>query len=183
MKKAIISSKTFPSAWNFSKIVPVAKIKDPCRLEDYRPISILPALSKALEKIMKDQIVSFCNERCLLNRFQSGFRPGHSTTTALLKITDDYSMDFDRNFISILVLLDFSKAFDTVNLKLLCQKLKNTFKFFESSIKLVESYLTGRSHCVFANGALSTFLQVTQDVPQGSILVIFTYHQRHIKNP
>jgi hypothetical protein len=51
--KRTISSKIFPSAWKISKIVPVAKVKDPCRLQDYRPISILLALSKALEKVMK----------------------------------------------------------------------------------------------------------------------------------
>jgi Reverse transcriptase (RNA-dependent DNA polymerase) len=165
-----ISSKTFPGAWKRSKIVPVPKIRDPSRLKDYRPISILPALSKALEKIMKDQIVAFCNERNLLNRYQSGFRPGHSTTTALLKITDDISLELDRNFISILTLLDFSKAFDSVNFKLLCQKLKNQFYFSESAIMFIKSYLTGRSQCVFANGAFSGFLPVTQGVPQGSIL-------------
>jgi hypothetical protein len=165
-----ISSKTYPSAWKLSKIVPVAKVKDPCRLKDYRPISILPALSKALEKIMKDQIVDFCNERNLLDRYQSGFRRGHSTTTALLKITDDIAINMDKNLISILVLLDFSKAFDTVNFKLLCQKLRNLFRFSESAIQLIKSYLTDRSQCVFADGALSSFLPVTQGVPQGSIL-------------
>jgi Reverse transcriptase (RNA-dependent DNA polymerase) len=88
--------------FNKTKIVPVAKVKDPCWLKDYRPISILPALSKALEKIMKDQIVLFCNERGLLNRYQSGFRSGQSTTTALLKITDDIGMDMDNILMSIL---------------------------------------------------------------------------------
>jgi Reverse transcriptase (RNA-dependent DNA polymerase) len=119
---------------------------------------------------MNDQIVFFCNERGLLNHYQSGFRSGHSTTTALLKITDDIGMDLDNNLMSILVLLDFSKAFDTVNFKLLCQKLRIFFRFSESAIKIIESSLRGRSQCVFANGALSSFLAVTQGVPQGSIL-------------
>jgi hypothetical protein len=88
-------------------VLPAAKIKDPSRLKEYSS-----ALSYALERIMKDQIVAFCNERDLLNRFQSGFWLGHSTTTALLKITDDISIEMDVVF---LVLLDFSKAFDTVN--------------------------------------------------------------------
>jgi hypothetical protein len=57
-----------------SKIVPFAKAKDSCKLKDYRPISILPAFSKALKKFMKDQTVLFCYEIDLLNRFQSGFR-------------------------------------------------------------------------------------------------------------
>jgi Reverse transcriptase (RNA-dependent DNA polymerase) len=66
-----------PTAWKRSKIVPVAKVKDPSWLKDYRPISILLALLKVLENIMMNQIVAFCNEKNLLNRFQSGFRPGH----------------------------------------------------------------------------------------------------------
>jgi hypothetical protein len=165
-----ITSKIFPDDWKRSKIVPIAKIKDPSRLKDYRPISILPALSKALENIMKEQIMTFCNARNLLNRYQSGFRPGHSTTTALLKITDDISMEMDRKFITILVLLDFSKAFDTVNFKLLCHKLKTIFFFSDSAIKFINSYLTDRTQCVYANGQFSSFLPVTQGVPQGSIL-------------
>jgi hypothetical protein len=76
-----IPSKTFPGAWKTSKIVPVAKIKDPCEFKDYRPISILPALLKALELVMKDQFVSFCDGRGIISEFQSGFRPGHSMTT------------------------------------------------------------------------------------------------------
>jgi Reverse transcriptase (RNA-dependent DNA polymerase) len=162
-----ISSKTFPGAWKISKIVPVAKSKDPSRLKNYRPISILPALSNALEKIMKDQIVTFCNERGLLNRLQSGFRAGHSTTTALLKITDDISKELDRNLVTILLLLDFFKAFDTVNFKLLCQKLRNFFYFSESAIEFVKSYLTGRPQCVlfvYANDSFSSYLPVTQGV-------------------
>jgi Reverse transcriptase (RNA-dependent DNA polymerase) len=134
-----IASKTFPTAWKRSKIVPVAKVKNPGWLKDYRPISILPALSKALENIMKDQIVAFCNEKGLLNRFQSGSRPGHSTTTALLKITGDVSMEMDHEFVTILALFDFSKAFNK-----LCHKLKTIFFFSDSVIELIKSYLTDR---------------------------------------
>jgi hypothetical protein len=74
---------------------------------------------------MKDQIMVFCNERGLLNRFQSGFRHGHSTTTALLNITDDISMEMDRGFTTILAFLE---AFDTVDFKLLSEN-ENHFLF------------------------------------------------------
>jgi Reverse transcriptase (RNA-dependent DNA polymerase) len=165
-----ISTRTFPDAWKTSKIVPVAKVKDPGELKDYRPISILAALSKALELIMRDQIVSFCNERGLIDVFQSGFRPGHSTTTALLKITDDILVELERKFLTILVLLDFSKAFDTVSHDLLCRKLLSFFSFSDSAVQFVRSYLTGRTQCVFSNDAFSFFTDVTQGVPQGSVL-------------
>jgi Reverse transcriptase (RNA-dependent DNA polymerase) len=78
-------------------------------------------------------------------------------------------MEIDRKFITILALLDFSKAFDTVNFKKLCHKLKTVFFFSDSAIELNQSYLTDRTQSVFANGTFSSFLPVTQGVPQGSI--------------
>jgi hypothetical protein len=111
--------------------------RDPGEFKDYRPISILAALSKALELVMRDQIVSFCDERGLISEFQSDFRPGHSTTTALLKVTDDISIELERKFLTILVILDFSKAFDTVSHDVLCQKLHSLFNFTDSAVRCV----------------------------------------------
>jgi hypothetical protein len=68
----------------------------------------------------------------------------------IAKYFECMAMDIDKNLMSILVLFDFSKAFDTVNFKLMCQKLRNIFRFSESAIKLIKSYLTDRSQCVFA---------------------------------
>jgi hypothetical protein len=80
-----------------------------------RPISILPALSKALEILMRDQIVCFLETVGALDVFQSGFRSGHSTVTALLNITDNVHGYLDRGLFVVLVLLDFTKAFGSVD--------------------------------------------------------------------
>jgi hypothetical protein len=79
-----ITSGTFPAAWKVSRVVPIAKISDPLEPKDYRPVSILPALSKALKIVMRDQIVVYIESTRPLNPFQFGFRFGHSTITGLL---------------------------------------------------------------------------------------------------
>jgi hypothetical protein len=70
-------------------VIPIAKISDPLELKDYKPISILPALSKAVKMVMRDQIVSFLDCARALDRFQSSFRKCHSTVKALLGVSDD----------------------------------------------------------------------------------------------
>jgi Reverse transcriptase (RNA-dependent DNA polymerase) len=82
-----------------------------------------------LELLMKDQIMPFVIRKSYLNRFQSGFRSAHSTTTALLNVTDDFRQACERRLIIVLLLLDFSKAFDSVIHDLLCNKLLSSFNF------------------------------------------------------
>jgi hypothetical protein len=101
---------SFLAEWKISKIIPVAKIPNPLEPKNYRPISILPSLSKALELVMHDQIVDCIKSHNLLSPYQSGFHAGHSTVTALLNITDDIYRDLEEG---LFVLLDFSKAFNT----------------------------------------------------------------------
>jgi Reverse transcriptase (RNA-dependent DNA polymerase) len=105
--------------WKYSRVVPIPKIDDPLQPNEFRPISILPSLSKNLELIMRDLIVEYLQNHYLLDTYQSGFRAGHSMATALLTITDDIYKDIDHGLFVILVLLDFSKAFDTVDHSLL----------------------------------------------------------------
>jgi hypothetical protein len=82
--------------------------------------------------------VSFCDGRGIISEFQSGFRPGHSMITALLKVTVDISVELERKFLTILVLLDFSKAFDTISHDLLGQKFNFLFNFSDFAVRFVQ---------------------------------------------
>uniref|UniRef100_A0A2A4JPY6 Uncharacterized protein n=1 Tax=Heliothis virescens TaxID=7102 RepID=A0A2A4JPY6_HELVI len=108
-------SCSFPDCWKEAIIVPLPKISNPAALSDYRPISILPYLSKVLEHLVHYQLSSYLSCNNLLNPFQSGFRPGHSTVTALLKVTDDIRLAMENKSLTLLVLLDFSSAFNSVD--------------------------------------------------------------------
>ena len=139
-------------------------------VEDFRSISILPFLSKIFENLLKDQILDFINPSGHLTRMQSGFRAGYSTASALLRVTHDFKEALSKKMIVILLLLDFSKAFDSVDHDILCGKLVNKFRFSTSAASLISNYLTGRTQSVMIDGIMSDFLPVTKGVPQGSIL-------------
>lgn len=161
----IIMSGNFPSRWRHAKIIPLPKTKT-----EFRPIAILPYFSKVLEKIMSSQMNSHLVEHNYLSNYQSGFRSKHSCITALIDVAENIRSDIDEGKIEILVLLDHSKAFDTVDHDILCLKLKYIFNYSSTAIKLIRSYLGNRSQSVFLNGDISDPLPVTRGVPQGSIL-------------
>lgn len=166
----ILTKSYYPRLWKKARVLPVHKKSASFRMKDFRPISILPALSKAFEKVVKAQIVDYIECHKLLNPYQSGFRAGHSTASALLNVSDDILKGFERKYVTILLLHDFSKAFDSVDHDLLCDKLRHQFHFSRFAIALVRSYLVERSQCVDISGHLSSFLPNSVGVPQGSVL-------------
>lgn len=159
----------FPKKWREALVCPLPKITNPSKLNDLRPISLLPVLSKILEKIVYKQLAKYFTENNLLPIHQSGFRAGHSTTTALLNLTDNIIRHSDKHMATVLVSLDYSKAFDTIDHDLMCAKL-NYFGFDLTSIKFFQSYLHQRHQKVVVSNKMSSAALIISGVPQGSIL-------------
>ncbi len=127
-------------------------------------------MSKILEKVVSAQLCSFLQKNDLCEEFQSGFRPRHSTETALVKITNDLLIASDQGCISLLVLLDLSAAFDTIDHDILKDRLQNYMGIQGQALRWFRSYLSDRYHFVYLNGESSQLSPVKYGVPQGSVL-------------
>ncbi|KAK2171267.1 hypothetical protein NP493_1083g00012 [Ridgeia piscesae] len=136
---------------------------------NYRPISILNTLSKLFERIVYQQLNAYLQTHQLLYEHQSGFRSYYSTETCLIYLTDFIKQEQDKGNYVGMVLLDLQKAFDTVNHKIMLQKLE-AIGLHESAIAWFNSYLYGRQQSVEISEAISNPMTVTCGVPQGSIL-------------
>lgn len=164
-----LAQSVFPDVWKTARVIPLAKVSNPQDFDELRPISLLPVLSKVLEKIMYGQLSKYLLDNNIIPSCQSGFREGHSTTTALTTIVDDLFRATDEGMVSCLVMLDYSKAFNTMDPRVLCDKLRY-FGFSKSSIDLLRSYLTERFQAVTYNSQDSKPLPLFYGVPQGTIL-------------
>jgi hypothetical protein len=160
----------YPDLWKEALVQPIPKVKNPINVSDCRPISHICVQAKALEKIACEQITNYVEHNKLLDTYQSGFRKYHSCCTALLKIIEDIRNAINKNLITIMILLDFSKAFDSVDPDILVSKLEN-LNFSKSSTCWIQSFLTNRSQCVLGdNNTSSTMKPLYIGCPQGSSL-------------
>jgi hypothetical protein len=175
MFNTVLTSSSFPAEWKIFKIVTIPKKSDPTELGDCRPISILPAFSKAMEIVMRDQMVVFVDNFSLLDCLQSGFRSKHGTTTAMLKVTNDIPFSCDRKLMTVLLLLDFSKAFDNVVHSLHCSKLSSFFRFHGTAVELIRSYLSDRYQCVYVDGKISDLVLVARGLSPWASSVLLIY--------
>ena len=152
-----------------ARITPIPKTNGSVSVPNMRPISILPVLSKVYERLVHHQVIDYIESRTLFKDNISGFRKGHSTTTVLLGIRDDIVHAMKRGEVTLMVLADFSKAFDTIKYKTVLKKL-GLLGFSKDYLKWTIQYLTGRKHFVQIDDNKSELCTVNFGAPQGSIM-------------
>ena len=170
--KIINSSFTqgiFPDMLKLAKVIALFKSGSSEEVNNYRPISLLPVFDKIIEKLMHKQLYAFLELHNILFKNQFGFRKKCSTAHSLIEITEKIKESIDSGKFGCGIFIDLKKAFDTVNHKILLQKLEH-YGIRGMPLKWFESYLTDRKQYVFYNGVSSDSKTLSCGVPQGSVL-------------
>ena len=163
----MITTGIFPDSFKISKITPLFKKGDVSLLSNYRPISLLPTVSKNFERILYNQLYEYFNSNNLLPEQQYGFRTNHSTEYAAVKLVDTISKEMESGSTLTALYIDLSKAFDTLSFDILLYKLNY---YGVKGTELLKNYLTNRKQYVVFNTQSSETVDITTGVPQGSIL-------------
>ena len=162
-----ITNSVFPDQLKIAQVVALHKKNNALDKSNYRPVSILPVISKFFEWAIHEQLTEYFNNH--FHPFLSAFRSGYGCNTTLLKIIEDWKQALDQNKYIAAVLMDTSKAFDCLPHKLLLLKLE-AYGMSKSALQLIENYLTNRKQCVKVGTTLSNWQDIYKGVPQGSIL-------------
>jgi hypothetical protein len=156
-----------PTEWKLSNIIPLHKKGDKNYVENYRPISLMCVVGKVLKRCIYNRLVDHVWK--LISDCQHGFVRGKSCTSELLSVLDRIGKNLDMGLQTDILYLGIAKAFDTIDHKLLPDKL-HQFRITDKTLNWFTSYLTGRQQRVLVHGATSDSLTVTSGIPQGSIL-------------
>ena len=175
-----LSSGQIPQTLKTAQVVPLLKKQgmDHNEFKNYRPISNLKFLFKTIERAAAKQVNDYLQSNGLHAPQQSAYRRFHSTETALVRIQNDLLEAVDKHHEAVLVLLDFSAAFDTIDHHTILQRLQARYGIVGTPLKWFESYLRGRAQTVDIGGVLSDSLTLEEGVPQGSVFgpSIFTMY-------
>ena len=168
-------TKKFPDILKNAIIKPIFKKDDKNDISNYRPISILPVISKIFERATLDQLIQYFEKYDLINCFQHAYRKFHGTVTCLFELLNEIYHLIDMKKKVAIVSLDLSKAFDTINHTLLLKKLKS-FNLNSDSITFLQSYLSNRKQVTKLNNFTSTKEEIKSGVPQGSCQMLLVTH-------
>ena len=163
----IVKNNRFPSKLKYADITPIFKKGDASLEKNYRPVSGLPVVSKVFERIMHKQISNHIETH--LSPFMCGYRKGFSTQHALIALIEKWKVSLDNKGFAGAILMDLSKAFDTINHELLIAKL-HAYGFNRNALMIIMDYLSDRWHRTRINTACSSWLLLLSGVPQGSVL-------------
>ena len=181
-----LSSGIFPSSFKTSCVKPIIKKPklDPEILANYRQISNLPFISKVLERIVAFQLHNYLSTYNLSPRLQSAYRKIHSTETALLKVQNDLLLAVDNGYEAVLVLLDFSAAFDLIDHDILLNRLEKRFSLCGTPLSWIMSYLSHCKQFVSVGNNTSNEESINRGVPQGSVLgaLLFSLYTSEIED-
>ena len=162
-----IDNNCYPEDLKLAEVSPVFKKKDDLNKENYRPISVLSHVSKVFERVMYQQIEGFMKDK--LSNLLIGFRKNHNTQHCLTSLLERWKKTLDKGGYIFAIFMDLSKAFDTLNHKLLIAKL-GAYGFDTKALYYIKSYLDNRKQRVRVNNNFSSWQEIIAGVQQGSIL-------------
>ena len=164
-----LKSSRFPNDWKTTRMTPIFKEGNKSDKSNYRPISVLPVISRLFEKLVLNQLYQYLDHKGLLSLNQSGFKRLHSTVTCLLKNTGDWKTGLDSGQMLGMVFVDLRNAFDTVDHRILCNKFK-LYGVQQREISWYKGYLSDRSQYCSVGGYDCNVGELELGVPQGSCL-------------
>ena len=164
--KECVENRIYPDRLKLSDITPVYKALETSFKKNYRPISVLPIISKLFEKIMDKQIDGYIDQ--FLSKYLCGYRKGYNPQITMVHMVEKMKMARDEGGHAGGILMDLSKAFNTINHEVLIAKL-HAYGFSYKALELVNSYLSNRWHRTKINGSFSAWAQIFCGMPQGSV--------------